>query len=105
TPGGSPPGAARAASHWARPTTADAAPTATATIQATDNNFTVANLPRPPARRKSLKMTKPLRIVAHERQAWHVGASDFPCHPRRAPDGAWHPPCENRNCSPFGRPV
>src|SRR5205823_5175140 len=25
-------------------------------------------------------------IVAHERQAWHVGASALPCHPRRAPD-------------------
>src|SRR5437879_12135257 len=21
------------------------------------------------------------------------------------PDGVWHPPCENRNCSPFGPPV
>src|SRR3989454_12352469 len=44
-------------------------------------------------------------IVAHERQAWHVGASGLPCHRRGAPDGVWHPPCENRNCSPFGPPV
>src|SRR3989441_12802274 len=44
-------------------------------------------------------------IVAHERQAWHMGASGLTCHPRRAADGVWHPPCENRNCSPFGPPV
>src|SRR2546422_4980366 len=43
-------------------------------------------------------------IVAHERQAWHMGASGLTCHPRRAADGIWHPPCENRNCSPFGPP-
>src|SRR2546427_326168 len=83
---GSTAGAGAAASPCARTTTGDAAPTATATINAPDNDFTVAKLPRPPARRKSLKVTTPLRIVAHERQAWHVGASDLPCHPRRAPD-------------------
>src|SRR5256712_10991071 len=44
-------------------------------------------------------------IVAHERQAWHMGASGLTCHPRRAADGVWHPPCENRDCSPFGPPV
>src|SRR2546426_2626814 len=43
-------------------------------------------------------------IVAHERQAWYIGASGLPCHCRGAPDGMWHPPCENRNCSPFGPP-
>src|SRR5256886_774737 len=48
---GSTAGAGAATSPCARTTTGDAAPTATATIHATDNDFTVANLPRPPARR------------------------------------------------------
>src|SRR5207245_2307790 len=98
-------GAAAPASPCARPTTGHPATTATETIHAPAADFTVAKLPRPPARRKSLNVTTPLRIVAHERQAWHVGASGLLCHPRRAPDCVWHPPCENRNCGPFGTPV
>src|SRR5437762_14169195 len=52
---GSTAGAGAAASPCARTATGDAAPTATATIHATENDFTVAKLPRPPARRKSLR--------------------------------------------------
>src|SRR2546425_9425007 len=41
----------------------------TTLFRSTDNDFTVANLPRRPARRKSLKVTTPLRIVAHQRRS------------------------------------
>src|SRR6266516_2013738 len=102
---GSTGGAGAAASPCARTTTGDAAPTATATIHATDNDFTVANLPRSPTRRKSLKVTTPLRIVAHERQAWHVGASGLPRHSVTDPDVPGIRLARTEHCGPIGSPV
>src|SRR5438034_2568230 len=52
---GSTAGVGAAVPPCARAATGAAPPTATATIHATDNDFTVAKLPRTPATRKSLK--------------------------------------------------